>query len=67
MSEEKYEYILSSIKHSMDAHGWSQNNLADKSGVSSGTISYLLNRKHKPTTETLIKICTALGLNLLFV
>lgn len=50
------------IKHKMQLDGETQESLADKLGVSQGSIAHWLSGRRKPDTETISKLMNAVGL-----
>lgn len=52
------------LKALRSARGWSLDELAQKSGVSRGTLSRLENAEVSPTTAVLAKLCAAHGLTM---
>lgn len=55
--------VLASIKDEMRAQGVSQSELARRSGISESMISRLLNRKRRPSPQSVRKIADALGVS----
>lgn len=53
---------LETIRYKLSELGWSQNDLARASGLTSGRVSELLNRKRPLTLDQVRRISTALGL-----
>ena len=56
--------ILSSISQLRQARGWTEYQLADKSGLPQSTISSWYRKKMTPSVMSLDKICTAFGITL---
>ena len=48
------------LKATMQAKGWSQEKLAERTGVGQPAISNMLNRQSRPQTRTVLKIAEAL-------
>jgi lambda repressor-like predicted transcriptional regulator len=48
------------LKAAMQAKGWSQEKLAERTGVGQPAISNMLNRQSRPQTRTVLKIAEAL-------
>ena len=59
-----YSLIGISIKETRNQQGISAEELAELANLSSVYISYIENAKRKPSLESLIKICNALGITL---
>lgn len=59
-----YSLIGIRIKETRNQQGISAEELAELSNLSSVYISYIENAKRKPSLESLIKICNALGITL---
>jgi transcriptional regulator with XRE-family HTH domain len=51
------------IEERLENLGWSQNELARRAGIDSGTVSRLIRGVHEPTMGTLESIAKALDLN----
>ncbi len=59
-----YSLIGIRIKETRNQQGISAEELAELANLSSVYISYIENAKRKPSLESLIKICNALGITL---
>lgn len=57
--------ILDRVTKLREERGWSQNQLAKKSGMAQSTISNLYSRNNEPTFQTIESICKGLGISLL--
>ena len=58
------EYVLEHIKELCKKEGWTNYELAKRSGLPQSTIVNLFKRTNQPTITTLIKICNAFGITL---
>lgn len=58
------EYVLEHIKELCKKEGWTNYELAKRSGLPQSTIVNLFKRTNQPTISTLIKICNAFGITL---
>lgn len=56
--------ILSSITEFREQRGWTEYQLAERSGLPQSTISSWYRKKMVPTIPSLEKICTAFGITL---
>ena len=61
-----YPLIGIRIKETRNQQGISAEELAELADLSSVYISYIENAKRKPSLESLVKICNALGIELLY-
>ena len=62
--DEEYERMLVALKKFRKKKGLSANGLAKKAGISTSTMSYLVNGKTKPQLYTLLVICNVLGISI---
>ena len=56
--------ILGTIAHHREARGWTEYQLAEKSGLPQSTISSWYRKNMIPTVPSLEKICNAFGITL---
>ena len=56
--------VLQTITKYREARGWTEYQLADKSGLPQSTISSWYRKKMMPTIPSLEKICSAFGITL---
>ena len=56
--------ILAAIVHYRLERGWSENHLAERSGISQSTISGWYRKNSVPDTRNLNKVCEAFGITL---
>ena len=61
------ERLILQLKEELKAGGWTQKELAQKSGIAQGNISNILKLKSAPSLRTLLRIAEAAGLRLKFV
>ena len=52
------------LKNLRESHGWSQNKLAQLSGLSQGFVRQIELEEKQPTVDSVSKLCTALGITL---
>jgi len=50
------------LKGAMDAKGWTQEKLAERTGVGQPAISNMLNRQCRPQTRTVLRLAEAMGI-----
>lgn len=62
--DEEYERMLVALKKFREKKGLSANGLAKKAGISTSTMSYLVNGRTKPQLYTLLVICNVLGISI---
>lgn len=56
--------MIEAIKKECEKKHFSPHDLAQKAGISTSTVSYLLNEKTKPQLYTILQICNALDLSI---
>ncbi len=62
--DEEYARMLEALKVVCREKGLSTNGLAKRAGISSSTMSYLMNGRTKPQLYTLLVICNVLGISI---
>lgn len=62
----KYGPLGIEIKKQLGQLGWSQNRLADESGITQSAISKIMREKNRPTPDTISAIAKVLGLDPLY-
>lgn len=60
-AESSYRYLISQLTDARIQKGWTQYELAKRSGVPHTTISRIEALEYQPLLETLLKIADALG------
>ncbi len=63
-SEEKVAVMIDSIKKLCEQKNVTLYSLAKEAGISSSTLSYLINGKTNPQIYTILSICNALGVTI---
>lgn len=64
MSEFIADYLATNLRSLREARGWSQQQLADNSGVPRPTVAHLESGDANPTLSVLVRVATALGVSL---